>query len=132
MVCAAVNLGALLLHALFEHWPSTHPQQERKNSEQGLETHTYAHTFPLSRTHTHIHRPTHIHTTYIHTYIQFPWPPHHHHHLSWRSYWRYVQAVMLVCGSHWQLLSPFLRRRWRDSETHIPTSQSCVWKICLR
>ncbi|XP_064382723.1 WD repeat-containing protein 48-like [Halichondria panicea] len=29
-----MNLGALLLHALFEHWPSTHPQQEEKHTDK--------------------------------------------------------------------------------------------------
>lgn len=37
VVDCAVNLGALVLHALFEHWPSTHPQPpEVKQVEKGL------------------------------------------------------------------------------------------------
>ena len=41
LVDRAVNLGALVLHALFEHWPSTHPQvQEVKQVEKGNLTET--------------------------------------------------------------------------------------------
>ncbi len=54
-VDCAVNLGALLLHALFEHWPSTRPQQESKNTDKGLDKYT-THTH-----HTHTHTYTHTH-----------------------------------------------------------------------
>ena len=33
-VCFLVNLGALVLRALFEHWPSSHPPPQKEETTQ--------------------------------------------------------------------------------------------------